>query len=144
MGPIMFSLRIRSLLRDLASSVGPDRLILAYLDDIYILSPDDLALEQILAFFAERQPSIRLNPSKSKTFALDDIPTNGLRMLGTCVGAYSARERFLQEKIDHEAATVAKLINLPHQHTLFVLRVCMQQNLRHLQLSLKSDDLVHL
>jgi hypothetical protein len=35
---------------------------------------------------------------------------------GTRVGARSARERFLQEKIDHEAATVAKLINLPHQH----------------------------
>jgi hypothetical protein len=60
------------------------------------------------------------------------------------VGARAAREQFLQEKIDHEAATVAKLINLPHQHALLVLRVCVQQNLRHLQRSLKSDDLVHL
>jgi hypothetical protein len=66
-----------------------------------------------------------------------------LRMLGTCVGARSAKEQFLQEKIDHEAATVAKLINLPHQHALLVLRVCVQQNLRHLQRSLKSGDLVH-
>ncbi|GFZ49914.1 hypothetical protein JCM24511_07317 [Saitozyma sp. JCM 24511] len=65
-------------------------------------------------------------------------------MLGTCVGARAAREQFLQEKIDHEAATVAKLINLPHQHALLVLRVCVQQNLRHLQRSLKSDYLVHL
>jgi hypothetical protein len=46
MGPLMFSLGIRSLLRDLASTLGPDRLILGYLDDIYILSPDDLAMEQ--------------------------------------------------------------------------------------------------
>jgi phosphoserine aminotransferase len=61
-------------------------------------------------------------------------------MLGTCVGARSAREQFLQEKIDHEAATVAKLINLPHQHALLVLRACVQQNWRHLQRSLKSDD----
>ena len=144
MGPLMFSLGIRSLLRDLASALGPDRLILAYLDDIYILSPDDQALEQTLAFFDERQPSIRLNPAKCKSLALEDIRTNGLRMLGTCVGARSAREQFLQEKIDHEAATVAKLINLPHQHALLVLRVCVQQNLRHLQRSLKSDDLVHL
>jgi hypothetical protein len=60
------------------------------------------------------------------------------------VGAHAGREQFLQEKIDHEAATVAKLINLPHQHVLLVLRVCVQQNLRHLQRSLKSDDLVHL
>jgi hypothetical protein len=66
MGPLMFSLGIRSLLRDLASTLGPERLILAYLDDIYILSPDDQALEQTLAFFDERQPSIRLNPAKCK------------------------------------------------------------------------------
>jgi hypothetical protein len=138
MRPLMFSLGIRSLLRD------PDRLILAYLDDIYILSPDDKALEETLAFFDERQPSIRLNPTKCKSLALEDIRTNGLRMLGTCVGARAAIEQFLQEKIDHEAATVAKLINPPHQHALLVLRVCVQQNLRHLQRSLKSDDLVHL
>jgi hypothetical protein len=144
MGPLMFSLGIRSLLRDLATTLGPDRLILAYLDDIYILSPDDLTLEQTLAFFEDRQPSIRLNPAKCKMLALEDIGTNGLRMLGTCVRARSAREQFLQGKIDHEAATVAKLINLPHEHALLVLRVCVQQNLRHLQRSLKSDDLVHL
>jgi uncharacterized protein YfaA (DUF2138 family) len=59
----MFSVGIRSLLRDLASALGPYRLILAYLDDIYILSPDDQVLEQTLAFFDERQPSIRLNPA---------------------------------------------------------------------------------
>jgi hypothetical protein len=64
MGPLMFSLGTRSLLRHLASTFGPDRLILAYLDDIYILSPDDLALEQTLVFFGERQPSIQRNPAK--------------------------------------------------------------------------------
>jgi hypothetical protein len=96
MGPLMFSLVIRSLLRNLASTLGPDRLILAYLDDIYILSPDDLALEQTLAFFDERQPSIRLIPAECKTLALEGIRTDGLRMLGTCVGAHSARKRFLQ------------------------------------------------
>jgi hypothetical protein len=76
--------------------------------------------------------------------ALDDIGTNGLRMLGTCVGARYARERFPQEKVDHEAVIIAKLINLPHQHALLALRACVQRNLRHLQRSLKSDDLVHL
>jgi hypothetical protein len=54
------------------------------------------------------------------------------------------RERFLQDKIEHEATTIAKLINLPHQHALIVLRVCVQQNLRHLQRSFKWGDLVHL
>jgi hypothetical protein len=47
--------------------------------------------------------------------------TNGLRMLGQ--GAV------LLENMNHGATTVAKLINLPRQRTLFVLRVCVQQNL---------------
>jgi hypothetical protein len=41
------------------------------------------ALEQTLAFFDERQPSIRLNAAKCKLLALEDIRANGLRMLGT-------------------------------------------------------------
>jgi hypothetical protein len=100
MGPLMLSLGIRSLLRGLASAVGPNRLILA-LDDIYIISPDDSALKQILAFFDERQSSIRLNLAKCKMPSLEDIYTDGLRMLGVCVGAGSARKQFLQEKINH-------------------------------------------
>jgi hypothetical protein len=141
---LSLSLGIHSLFRDLASALGPDLLILAYLDDIYILSPDELALEQTLAFFDERHPSIRLNQAKCKSLVLEEIHTKGLRMLGACVGARSGRVQFLQEKIDHEAATVPKLINLPHQHALLVLRVCVQRNLWHLQRSLKSDDRVHL
>jgi hypothetical protein len=100
MRPLMFSLGVRSLLRDLASPLGPDGLILAYLDDIYIFSPDEVDLEQTLAFFGERQPSIRLNPAKCKSLALEDNHTDGLRMLGTSGGARSARELFLQENID--------------------------------------------
>ncbi|RSH85331.1 hypothetical protein EHS25_004727 [Saitozyma podzolica] len=61
---------------DLASTLGPDRLIVAYLDGIYILSPDDPVLEQMLAFSCERQPSIRLDPAKCKMLALGDIQTN--------------------------------------------------------------------
>jgi hypothetical protein len=102
--------------RDLASNLGPNRPILAYLVDIYILSPKDSALEQTPAFFDERQLSIRLNPAECKKLAPKDIRTNGPRMLGTCVGAYSTRERFLREKIDHEAATIVQLFNLPPQH----------------------------
>ena len=54
------------------------------------------------------------------------------------------RERFLEAKIAAEEALLAKLVDLPHQHALLVLRQCLQQNLRHLQRSLRSDDLGHL
>jgi hypothetical protein len=114
LGPLLFSLGIRSLPTDLASALGPTHLILAYLDDIYILSQDDSALQQTLAFFELRQPSIRLNPAKRKTLTLTNVKTHGHKMLGTCVGSFSARERFLLEKIKHEASTIAKLATLPH------------------------------
>jgi hypothetical protein len=58
LGPLMFSLGFRALLDDLATTLGPQRLILAYLDDIYILSNDPKALEGVQAFFSPRQPSI--------------------------------------------------------------------------------------
>jgi hypothetical protein len=61
LGPLMFSLGIRQLLDDLASALGPERLILAYHDDIYILSNDPNALEDVQAYFLARQPSIQLN-----------------------------------------------------------------------------------
>lgn len=76
--------------------------------------------------------------------ALDDLQTKALRMLGTCVEAHSARAGCLEEKMDHEVAPGAKLINLPHQLALPVLTVCMRQNLRHRQRCLQSDGLVHL
>jgi hypothetical protein len=67
MGPLMFSLGIRSVLRGLASTLGPDGLILAYLDDIYILSSYELALEQTQAFFEEEQPlSASTRPGASR------------------------------------------------------------------------------
>lgn len=39
---------------------------------------------------------------------------------------------------------VGKLKDLPRQHALLLLRFCIQQNLRHLQRSLRFDDLVDL
>jgi hypothetical protein len=127
LGPHMFSLGIRALLDDLASTLGPQRLILAYLDDIYILSNDPRALEDVQAFFADRQPSIELTMAKSKTTALEEARETGLQLLGSCIGPTAARERFLEAKIAAEESLLAKLVDLPHQHALLVLRQCLQQ-----------------
>jgi hypothetical protein len=128
----MFFLGIRQLLDDLATTLGPERLILAYLDDIYILSNDPNALEDVQASFASRQPSIQLNMAKSKTTALQVAREQGMQLLGSCIGPTAVRERFLEVKIAAEEALLAKLVNMPHQHPLLVLRQCLQQNLRHL------------
>jgi hypothetical protein len=62
-------------------------------------------------------------------------------MLGSCVGPPWVRRAFLKEKIAEVEQKISKLIDLPHQHALLVLRQCMQQDLRHLQRCLVSDDL---
>ncbi|AAW43042.1 hypothetical protein CND00010 [Cryptococcus deneoformans JEC21] len=66
---------------------------------------------------------------------------NGFKMLGTMVGPKKAREEFLKSKMESEVKKIARLKDLPNQHALLLLRFCIQQNLRHLQRSLKSDDL---
>ncbi|UOH85178.1 hypothetical protein LQV05_001997 [Cryptococcus neoformans] len=65
-------------------------------------------------------------------------------MLGTMVGGREKRAEFLEGRIRKEMAKVGKLKDLPRQHALLLLRFCIQQNLRHLQRSLRSDDLVDL
>ena len=82
------------------------------------------------------QTSIQLNMAKSKLVALQDARTNGLQLLGTCLGPTQARERFLRAKIS--------LADLLHQHVLLLLKTFIQQDLRHLQRSLPSHDLPHL
>jgi hypothetical protein len=104
LGPLMFSLGIRALLGDLASTLGPERLILAYLDHIYVLSNDPNALEDVQAFSAARQSSIQLNMAKSKTTALQEARETRLQLLGSCIGPRAARERFLEAKIAAEEA----------------------------------------
>jgi hypothetical protein len=136
-------LGIRPLLNDLATVLGPECLILAYLDDIYILSLDANIFEKVHAFFDDRQPSIQLNMAKSKTTSLEDVRERGLELLGSCIGPTAVREKFLEAKIEQEEATLHKLNDLPYQHALLVLRSCLQMNLRHLQRSLPSDDLTH-
>jgi hypothetical protein len=141
LGPFLFSLGIRPLLQDLATSLGPDCTVLAYLDDIYILSNSDDTLSDTHNFFSERDTTLQLNMAKSSITDLNTIRDHGLKVLGTTVGPHSARLAFLKSKIDHLRPKLNNLINLPHQHALLTLRLAVQQDLRHLQRTLKSDDL---
>jgi hypothetical protein len=54
----MFSLGIRLVIGDLASTLGPDRLILAYFEDIFIPSNESNALQDVQASFVSRKPFI--------------------------------------------------------------------------------------
>jgi len=141
LGPLFFSLGIRDTLVALAESLGPTRRIMSYLDDIFIFSTDSSALDDAFAFFDARTSTLQLNKSKCECVSLEQVGRDGWKLLGTCVGPASARRSFLSCKIAKQVAKLDSLIELPHQHALLILRQCLQQDLRHLQRTLKTDDL---
>jgi hypothetical protein len=81
----MFSLGIQQLLDDLSSNHGPERLLLAYLDDIYILRNNPIALEDVQAFSASRQTSIRLILRRARPCPSRKRGEYGMKLLGSCI-----------------------------------------------------------
>jgi len=142
LGPLLFSLAIRPLLTSLSAKLGEDRLVVAYLDDIYILSTNDTALAEAKAFLAANPTSLRLNEAKCTEVSFAAVAEDGVELLGTCVGSSRRREGFLSTKVDALISKLSTVADLPHQQALLLLRNCLQQDLRHLQRSLKTDDLV--
>ena len=118
-------------------------MLVAYLDDIYILGCLD-SLDRAQNFFQTAQLSIQLNMAKSKLVALENARNDGLELLGTCFGPTEPRERFLRAKIKEQELLLESLVNLLHQHALLLCRTSIQQNLRQLQRCLSSSDLGHL
>ena len=141
LGPLLFSVGIRPMIEKLASILGPDTVILAYLDDMYILSESADTLQQVLDFFDNDDVTLQLNSEKTSTITLADAKSDGIEILGSCLGSSTVRKRFLEEKVEKLEAKMSRLAGLPRQHSLLLLRQCLQQELRHLQRCLPSDDL---
>jgi len=141
LGPLLFSLAIRPLLRRFITHLGDDRLVLAYLDDIYILSKDGNALADAYTFFEQESTSLELNKRKCASASFGDIKRDGFKLLGTVVGPPAARLDFLNAAAASTASKLDQLRHLPHQHALILVRQCVQQDVRHLQRTLKTDDL---
>jgi len=141
LGPLFFCLSIRRTLTDLIQHLGPDHLVVAYLDDTYALSKGEGTLVNIRDWWEERGSSVRLNAGKSVEVGLDAVRDGGMKVLGTAVGSSAFRSDFLERKVDQQLALLDKLPDLPSQHALLLVRMCLQQDLRHLQRSLKTDDL---
>lgn len=141
LGPLLFSLSIRALLTKLIAKLGEGRLVFAYLDDIYILSVDGDALKDVYNFFDQEDTTLKLNRTKCAQVTFEEIKQDGFRMLGTCIGPASARRTFLLDKINLVNNKLDELRHLPHQHALILLRQCIQQDVRHLQRTLQTDDI---
>lgn len=63
-------------------------------------------------------------------------------MLDTMVGSKGAPVAFLRSAIELEKMKIAALSPLQHQAALLLLRKCLSAELRHLQRTLRTDDML--
>lgn len=87
MSTLWFSLSICDTVQGLQDMLGPTYLVLAYLDDIFILAPSPDRFNDVLAHFTREPCPVRLNPDKCKIFDLRDIANNPVTLLGSCIGS---------------------------------------------------------
>jgi hypothetical protein len=66
MSTLWYSMSIRDAVKDLQDMLGPEYLVLAYLDDIFVLAPSAARYGDVLAHFATPHSPMRLNPDKSQ------------------------------------------------------------------------------
>jgi prephenate dehydratase len=70
--------------------------------DIYILSSSPDTLQEVQHYLDSQGSSLPFNTAKSKSFALEQIRSVGLKVLGTSVDPESVTEQFLSDKIKSE------------------------------------------
>ena len=93
-GPLRTSIffpRCLPLFLELSLHLGPDHLVLAYLDDIFILGRGGGELQQVNAFLSDRRSPLSLNPAKCWEQRLDDLRDNGAEILGSLIGPRDSR-----------------------------------------------------
>ncbi|XMA08903.1 hypothetical protein WAI453_001694 [Rhynchosporium graminicola] len=118
--PLLFSLAIRPMLEHLQKTL-PRATIIAYLDDIYICSPDSTALLPVVTEAFQHSP-VALNRRKSADYPIAQLQAKGLQALGTYIGPIETRRTFLRGKITTLAIALDTLKQLPKQHALLLLR----------------------
>ena len=145
LAPLLFSAGIRPYLEQLKAALGPEHLVLAYLDDVFILSKAEGDVVQVAErVAAESGNGLRLNVAKSHVYTREQLTAEGMPILGTVVGGEGAR-RAHAEKIAAELASgverLLQLTELPRQDVLLLLVQCIQQKHRHLQRQLDGTGL---
>lgn len=151
LGPLLFSIAIRSKVREL-QLLTPDAAsttVAGYLDDLVIISPRNDLMPAIHQVFAPDPGSATptdgfiLNRSKTRIDNFRDVVTSetGLNVLGTTIGSVIARRTFIRGKIEIMQHQMNRLRQLPFQHMLLLLRLCIAPELTHLLRTMDLSDL---
>jgi hypothetical protein len=89
-GPLLFSLAIRDTLQQPQKQLArtarrglPPPIVVAYLDDVYIISGQEITPQQLERHL--QQAPISLNAQKTKSYSLQDLRQTGLKTLGSFV-----------------------------------------------------------
>ena len=125
LGPLFFSVAIRAMLEDLSQTLGPNKTVLAYLDDVYIISSDSDPLPDVLTFFDHHSTTLKLNSSKCTSVSFEEIKTNGIKVLGAFIGPRDSRDDFLKSKVATQVRKLERLSDLPAHHSLLLVRSCL-------------------
>ena len=144
LAPLLFSAGMRPFLGRLQDALGPGHLVLAYLDDVIVLSERETDVVGVADRAAvDSATGLRLNVNKSKTYSMDMVERSGLRLLGTLIGGVDARREFADQAVASLRDRVARLLQsqLPHQDKWLLLSHSVQQSFRHLMRQLDSTGI---
>lgn len=97
--------------------------------------------KDIHRFFDREATTLKLNRTNCAQVSLEQVGQDGFKMLGTDAGPAAARRAFLNGKIDLFIDKLDKLQHLSYRHVLVLLRQCIQQDIRHVQRTLETDDI---
>ena len=134
-----YSVGVRDELQAVVDALGPSHILLSFIDDDIILSPNDSALSTYQRILKDRDSPTILNPAKCKVLAIEDVRRNGTEILGTWVGPSEVQVEQLdkhQEELDNG---IELALRLPHQHAMLVLRSCVIPKARHLLRTLDPE-----
>ncbi|CAD0087592.1 unnamed protein product [Aureobasidium vineae] len=118
----------------------PPPIVLAYLDDVYIISGQQITLQQLEGYLEDAP--IALNIDKTKTHPLSAIQTTGMKILGSFIGPEPRKAEFLATRIEELQTVLDRLKDLPKQHALLLLRASTSTLLRHLPRTIGSQGLL--
>lgn len=136
---LFFSIGVRPELEAIVEKLQSGDILLAYLDDFYLLSQESGGLEKIVDTFQERGSTLRFNRSKCRVTSIDEAERDGFEVLGTMVGPDHAQRRFLEDHIAKFRVALSAVLTLPSQHALLLLRICVLPRIRHLMRTLDPE-----
>ncbi|TIA67872.1 hypothetical protein E3P91_04199, partial [Wallemia ichthyophaga] len=141
MGPLLFSLAAKETLQQLQRQLEGRATLMAYLDDIFLFAKEDV-MDEVEDFFKNVTCGLQLNRKKCSVVAWEDIRRDGYGMLGSAVGSREPRVHFLRNKVSSVVEKLDSMKGIKYQHQLLLLHRCVQMELRHLQRTLRTDDML--